>query len=159
MLEVYRSAEIPPFLDARARDLLAEGRDTFARFELGENSLLPRAGGSLLFPWKGDRVLDTLVIWLSALGFGVAREGVALVFSDASPDRVREELTRLAGEPAPDAVALAAAVANKRTEKFHPWLSDGLLTLDFASRGLDVAGAWGAGPDHLSAKLFPEVLI
>jgi ATP-dependent Lhr-like helicase len=142
MLEIYRSAEIPPFLDSRARDLLAEGRETFARFELGERNLLAWEGGPLLFAWKGDRVLDTLVVWLSALGHGVAREGVALVFSDAGPDRLREVCARLAAEPPPDPVELAAAVINKRTEKFHPWLSDGLLTLDYASRALDVAGAW-----------------
>src|SRR6185436_6189478 len=121
MLDIYRSSEVPPFLDARARDLLAEGRETFARFDLGENRLLPWAGGSLLFPWKGDRVLDTLVVWLSALGHGVSREGVALVFSDADPDRVREECIRLAGEPSPDPLELASAVVNKRTEKFHHW--------------------------------------
>ncbi|HKH45954.1 MAG TPA: DEAD/DEAH box helicase [Thermoanaerobaculia bacterium] len=143
MLDVYRSADVPPFLDARARDLLAEGRATFARYGLAETDLLPWAGGTLLFPWKGDQVLDTLVIWLSTLGHGVSREGVALIFSDAGPDRVREECARLAAEPPPDPVELAAAVINKKTEKFHLWLSDGLLTLDLASRALDVAGAWG----------------
>ena len=55
---------------------------------------------------------------------------------------MREECALLAGEPPPEPVELAAAVINKRTEKFHPWLSDRLLTLDFASRALDVAGAW-----------------
>jgi ATP-dependent helicase Lhr and Lhr-like helicase len=142
MLDVYRSADLPPFLDARGRDLLAEGRDTFARYNLGDTPLLPWAGGTLLFPWKGDRILDTLVVWLSLLGYGVAREGVALLFSSASPDRVRDECARLSAEPPPDPVELAAAVINKKTEKFHLWLSEEALTLDYASRALDVAGAW-----------------
>jgi len=149
MLAIYRSSEIPPFLDARALDLLEEGRETFARYELGENQLLPWAGGSLLFPWKGDRVLDTLVVWLSTIGIGVAREGAALVFGSANPERLREECTRLAAEPAPDPVELAAEVVNKKTEKFHLWLSDRLLTLDYASRVLDVAGAWELVRDTL----------
>ena len=37
---------------------------------------------------------------------------------------------------------LARSVANKRTEKFHPYLSDPLLEADYASGSLDVKGAW-----------------
>jgi ATP-dependent Lhr-like helicase len=142
MLDVYRSTDVPAFLDARGRDLLAEGRATFARCELDTTPLLPWAGGTLLFPWKGDRILDTLVLWLSLLGHGVAKEGVALIFSNATPDRIRDECARLSSQPAPDPLELAAAVINKKTEKFHLWLSDSLLSLDLASRSLDVEGAW-----------------
>ena len=142
MLAVYRSDDVPAFLDARGRDLLAEGRETFARFGLGSRSLLPWSGGSVLFPWRGDRVLDTLVVWLSGLGHGVAKEGVALVFTSLGPEGVKEQCASLASAAPPDPVELASVVANKKTEKFHPWLSDRLLTLDYASRALDVEGAW-----------------
>ena len=52
-------------------------------------------------------------------------------------------MARLTEEPPPDPQELAATVGNRRTEKFHPYLSDSLLTADFAARALDVAGARG----------------
>jgi ATP-dependent helicase Lhr and Lhr-like helicase len=142
MFEVYCSAEIPTFLDAGARDLLAEGRDEFLRLGLGELRLLAGPGGTILFPWRGDRVMDTLVVWLSGLGHRVAAEGPALLFSDTPPADLRRELTRIAAEPPPDARTLAATISNKQTEKFHPYLDEELLIADAASSRLDVNGAW-----------------
>ena len=142
MLEVYRSAAVPAFLDAQARDLLAEGRTHFARLGLGSHRLLADGSGSILFCWRGDRVLDTLVVWLSGRGVRVASEGLALLFPNADSAEVRRELESLAGAEPPDAHVLAASVANKRIEKFHPYLSDPLLAADYASQRLDVAGAW-----------------
>ena len=134
---------MPPFLDAEARDLLAEGRANFARYDLADRRLIENGSGSLLFAWRGDRILDTLVVWLHAEGIQTAREGLALLFANADPEQLRDDLARLAEEPPPDPLHLAATVGNRRTEKFHPYLSDSLLTADFAARALDVAGAWG----------------
>lgn len=141
MLAVYRATDVPPFLDAEARDLLAEGRAGFARYGLGDESLLEDGSGSLLFAWRGDRVLDTLVVWLNAEGIQAAREGFALLFANADPAEIRGEMARLAAARPPDPFTLAATVANRRTEKFHPYLSESLLTADYAARALDVAGA------------------
>ena len=142
MLAIYQSDEIPSFLDAGARGLLAEGRDNFARFGLREERLLAWSEGTLLFGWCGDRVMDTLVVWMSFLGHKVAQEGVTLVFPGRTPDLLRAECTRLAALPPPDPIELAEHILNKKTEKFHPWLSERLLTLDAASRAMDVPGAW-----------------
>jgi ATP-dependent Lhr-like helicase len=142
MLAVYQSAGIPAFLDAQARDLLAEGRGHFVRLGLGERRLLDDAGGAVLFCWRGDRVLDTLVVWLSDRGFRVAQDGLALLFPNNGPEDLRRELKRLASAEPPDPRDLAAAVVNKRVEKFHPYLADPLLAADYASQRLDVKGAW-----------------
>jgi ATP-dependent Lhr-like helicase len=142
MLAVYRSAEVPSFLDAGGRDLLDEARETFERHGLADHQLVSWGSGTILFPWRGDRVLDTLVVWMSSLGHSVATEGAALVFPNTGPDALRDQCARLAAAPPPHPEELAAVVINKKTEKFHPWLSDHLLTLDYASRALDVAGAW-----------------
>ena len=66
MLAIYQSGAVPPFLDARARELLAEGRSHFARLGLGGQRLIPDSQGAILFGWQGDRVMDTLLVWLSA---------------------------------------------------------------------------------------------
>lgn len=142
MLAVYASPLVPPYLDACARELLAEGRAQFARLRLGTERLLADGSGTVLFPWRGDRVLGTLVVWLSGRGFQVAKEGLALVFPNNGPAAVKKELAGLAAQEPPSPLDLARSVANKRTEKFHPYLSDPLLEADYASGSLDVKGAW-----------------
>jgi ATP-dependent Lhr-like helicase len=142
MLAVYQETEVPLFLDAEARDLLAEGRASFARYGLGKQRLLGDGSGTLLFAWRGDRVLDTLVVWLNSQGIQAAREGLAILFQNDGPGAVRGELARLAAAPPPDPLALAATVANRQSEKFHPYLAESLLTADYAARALDVPGAW-----------------
>ena len=150
MLAIYRSATVPPFLDTQARDLLAEGRTHFGRLGLGDRRLLADGGGAALFCWRGDRVLDTLVVWLSARGLQVAQDGLALVFPNASPLEVRQELTAIAAADPPGARELAASVVNKQTEKLHPYLSEPLLALDYASSRLDVEGAWAVARETVA---------
>src|SRR6185369_5969330 len=143
MLAVYRADDVPAFLDAEARDLLAEGRAHFERYDLADRRLIENGSGTLLFAWRGDRILDTLVVWLHSEGIQTSREGLALLFPNADPDQLRDDLARLGEEPPPDPLDLAATVGNRRSEKFHPYLSDSMLTADFAARALDVTGAWG----------------
>ena len=142
MLAIYHSSAVPPFLDARARELLAEGRSHFARLGLDGQRLIPDSQGAILFGWHGDRVMDTLVVWLSARGLKVAQDGLALLFPNAGPLEVRRELAAMAASEPPEARELAVSVVNKRTEKFHPYLSDPLLELDYASSRLAVKEAW-----------------
>jgi hypothetical protein len=55
---------------------------------------------------------------------------------------VQEQLETLAAEELPDPHVLAAAVHNKRVEKYDWALSDQLLNAIYAARSLDPAGAW-----------------
>src|SRR5881392_445270 len=55
MRRVYRSTAVPPYLDAAARSLLAEGRAAFHAAGHATNRLFARGPETLLFPWRGDR--------------------------------------------------------------------------------------------------------
>lgn len=144
MLRIYTSADLPRYLDAAARELLGEARGNFYRHRLHERSLVNDGGRTIWFPWTGDRVLDTLVVWAAAVGIEVTREGVALVFEAMDPQLVRAAMVRLLDQPAPDPVVLAAGVSNLEREKFHRWLRRDVLAADFASGVLDVEGAAAA---------------
>lgn len=139
MLRIYKGAELPRYLDATARELLAEGRESFYRYRLHERSLIRDGSRSLLFLWAGDRLLDTMVLWLASRKIEVIREGVALVFERMTPEEVKDELREIAAEEPPDAVELARRVANKEREKFHPWLDTEVLAVDYAAGVLDIA--------------------
>jgi ATP-dependent Lhr-like helicase len=144
MLTIYRSGDLPAFLDATARDLLTEGRENFRRYGLGEKSLVEWGSDTLLFCWRGDRILDTLVVWGQSQELKVNREGLALIFEGMPATALREILAELAAAGPPDALELAATVRNRSTEKFHPFLTDDLLAADYAAGRLDPAGAWEA---------------
>jgi len=142
MFRVYVSTDMPAFLDARGRSLLAEGRKQFLELRLAERSVLGHGSHTLLFAWKGDRILNTLLVQLRAAGFEVSRDGLALTISRKTPAEVLERLKALADCGPADPLALAATITNKVAEKHDRFLNDDLLNADYASRHLDSQGAW-----------------
>jgi ATP-dependent helicase Lhr and Lhr-like helicase len=141
MLRVYRDAELPRYLDASARDLLGEGRENYYRLRLHSVSIVPHGDAALFFPWRGDRVMDTLVVWWAARGIEACREGVALAFPGFTPTELRTEIEQMARTSLPEPVALAKMAKNQRREKFHGFLGDDELALDYAATVLDLEGA------------------
>ena len=144
MLNVYRSDRVPAYLDATARALLSEGRQAFREAGLEHASLIASGHGTLVFPWVGDRVMNTLQILFLDRGLRAENRGVAFHVENAGTDVVRHQLEVIASAEPADPLALAALVANKRTEKYDSLLSEELLCRDYASRSLDVAGAQDA---------------
>ena len=142
MRRVYEDNDIPLFLDATGRELLAEGRRAYRRFRLRDRPFLHHERHTLLFPWAGDRIMNTLALQLRARQVAVAIEGLALLARDTTPLDLHTHLTALAEAGPPDTGTLAASVENKHTEKHHVFLSDGLLNADYASSQLDSEGAW-----------------
>jgi ATP-dependent helicase Lhr and Lhr-like helicase len=142
MLGVYQDSALPSYLDARAIDLLAEGRANFLRFQLDESPLLASGQATYLFLWAGDRVTDTVALALAAAGLEVTNEGLALRVDDVGPDELAAQLRALVNVPPPDADELASRVVNKAGEKHDHLLPPALLDRAYAARRLDPAGAW-----------------
>jgi ATP-dependent Lhr-like helicase len=142
MFAVYTEKSVPIFLDARAKELLAEGRDNFNRFDLAKTRILPQGSTTYLFCWMGDRVMDTLAAMLRSKGMKAVNEGIAIVVANASPDEVQKCLYALQKEGQPDAHELARSVANKATEKYDLFLTDELLSADYAASKLDAEEAY-----------------
>lgn len=144
MKAVYESSDVPLFLDPTARALLQEGREAYATYRLAQMPFVQYDGNVALFCWAGDRVLDTLLVQLRDRELPVERDGVAILVNDISADALVSHLRALAAQGPADAIELAATVANKLLEKHHPFLSDELLSQDYASCRLDPEGAWQA---------------
>ena len=142
MRRVYEDNDIPAFLDATGRELLAEGRRAYRRFGLRDRPFLHHGRHTLLFPCAGDRIMNALALQLRARQVAVAIEGMALLVRDTTPVELQEHIQALADAGPPDTGMLATSVENKRTEKHHVFLSDKLLNADYASVQLDSEGAW-----------------
>jgi ATP-dependent Lhr-like helicase len=141
MFAVYTETDTPIFLDAQARELLAEARENFKRYGLEERRKLPQGSTIHIFCWRGDRVLDTLVAMLRSKGLKAANEGVSVVVFNSSPDELASCLHALLKEGLPDTYELAISVANKATEKYDAFLTNELLSSNYASSRLDAEGA------------------
>lgn len=144
MSDFYESPDIPIYLDRNAKQLLAEGRAAYRHLRLKAEPVYSWGGDSFIFPWRGDRVMNTLMMLLAQRGINVGMEGVAILCRDASPEHIRRLLREMAGSPMPDPEELAAGVTVKEKEKFDQFLSDDLLTAGYAARDFDLPGAWAA---------------
>ena len=141
MLAVYISDHMPAFLDRTSVDLLAEGRNAFRRFNLERRVLLRWGSDTLIFPWTGDRVMDTLERQLVSRGLQVGYEGIALLVAGTVPTVVLGHLDEICHRSDPDPIALARTVKNKVEQKYHPFLGESLLCIDYAASRLDVRAA------------------
>jgi ATP-dependent helicase Lhr and Lhr-like helicase len=142
MFKIYTGEEVPAFLDAMAQDLLLEARANFWAYGLDHRHLIAYGHQTLLFPWAGSLVMNTLFIQLLARGLEVEQRAIALTFNGVSVAEVMQHLQELAAAEPPDAAALAATVKNKVTEKHDLFLTEELLCRNYASSYLDVPGAW-----------------
>ncbi|MET7397137.1 exonuclease domain-containing protein [Dactylosporangium sp. NPDC005572] len=144
MLELYRTASPPRYLDAAARALFEEGSDAYRRFLLDERPMIGMGRDTLLFPWRGDKVMGTLALALTARGLSVGLEGPALSVRGADPAELRAHLAALAAADPPSAIDLAALAGDRTVDKYDDYLSDDLAILAHAARAVDVSAAWDA---------------
>ena len=142
MVAVYRSTDIPAWLDRNAQQLLAEGRTAFRRFGLDLTTVLAGESVVRLFPWTGDRALTTAAMALSREGLRANVEGPAIRVENAGTGEVAAAVGRLLAGPPPSPTELAKAIKNPEIDKWD-WVLDESLTYETAgARLLDVEGAW-----------------
>ncbi len=150
MHRIYASSTVPVYLDATAKKLLTEGRDTFKRWELYQSRMVRRERSVFLFPWCGDRVLHTLALQLNALKLSAWIEGIAIGVRDTVPNRVAEALGKIAHGAVNSGSTLAALAGNQIEEKYDWALTPELRSADYASRHFDEPGARDAAREILA---------
>ncbi len=152
MRELYRSGDPPRYLDLTARTLFDEGRDAYRRLRLDEEPILGSGRDTLVFPWRGDKIMDTLSLALAGRRLTVGREGAALVVHGATPDQVWKHLDALLAEKAPSALDLAALAGDRIADKYDGYLSDDLAVRAYAARAIDVPETWSAIQDLAATR-------
>jgi ATP-dependent Lhr-like helicase len=144
MREVLDGTDRPPYLDRTAQRFLDEARATYRRLQLDRKPVVAWGRDTLIFPWRGDRIMNTLAVMLGTKGITVSQDGVALTCARTSPERLLKAVGELEAAGMPVASALARNVRIKEKDKHDPWIGGELLTEAYAARDLDVAGVWSA---------------
>jgi ATP-dependent helicase Lhr and Lhr-like helicase len=68
MRAIYSSDHQPAFLDSMATNLLGQGRAAFSRLRLADTAVLGHGADTIVLPWRGDTVMNTLAVLLQARG-------------------------------------------------------------------------------------------
>ena len=118
MLTIYTGSDIPPYLDRTAQGLLAEGRDHFDRLDLRHHAIIEFGEDTILFPFRGDRIMNTLAVLLQTHGLAVGKDGAALTIGKCTARRLREAVVDLLQSPPPDPIDLASTVLDKAHGKY-----------------------------------------
>ena len=142
MSNVYRSSDMPAWLDGGAQRLLTEGRAAYHRLGLDRTMVVPLPSGVLLFPWIGDRALHTAAVALLGRGVRASVEGPSIRVSKTGARELTARILELVYEAPPTAFELAKAVKNREVDKWD-WVLDEALSCEAAgARLFDLDGAW-----------------
>ena len=138
MREIFESESVPGYLDAKAAELLREGRGHYRRLGLLHRRVVKLdSNRHLVATWAGTVRNSTFALALGWCGFETeVYDGFIGIRPKKGHDVVvSEAIRRLADGLAPTGEALLAETDLPRSEKYHRYLSRDLLMADtIASR-------------------------
>lgn len=129
------------YLDGFASQLLEQARANFFRLRLNTQQVIASGSQVRIFTWRGDRVNDTLALWLTKDGFSAANEGISVAVFRTERKRVIDALADIAQGHAPMPAELAKTANNRLLEKWDGFLPEPLLNKGYGLRKLDIGGA------------------
>ncbi|MDS1310748.1 DEAD/DEAH box helicase [Marinobacter xiaoshiensis] len=149
MFSIYKSGDYRiatangkvDFADSEARSLFKEGVEFFERTGLSNSSVIEQHGHVYVFPWLGDKVVNTLSAILVRAGFQASHYAGAIEVQKTSSDDVLACFKGVLQKELPSEYELADMVPEKHIEKFDELLPEDLLTEGYGRRMFDLLGA------------------
>ncbi|AGA85496.1 DEAD/DEAH box helicase [Pseudomonas kunmingensis] len=140
MRSVLLEADVYPYLDTTAQELLAQARSAFSDLGLAHSSMTESGGKTYLFSWRGDWTNDALAILLTHTGLASENSGFVI---EVEGDRtsLESKLREIAEWDGIDESAVLADVQNMAQEKWDWVLPPALLMQSYATMHLDLGGA------------------
>jgi ATP-dependent Lhr-like helicase len=144
MRAVYLATDVPSYLDRKAQDLLAEGRDTFRELRLAHRSVVPEDRDLHVFLWRGTQATAVFGAALSMAGLasGVHDLGVTLAKTTAS--EIAPIVGKLGQMAEIDPSDVAAFVENIKAGKFREAVPEELARSMWASQNRSAVGGISA---------------
>ena len=141
MLRIYLTGEVPPCLDQKALRNFEEGRECFFNLGLEHKVLVEGPMGIALFPWKGDRILDTVVLMLNKASIAANRTNSHIELEYASMANLKSAVTSILFKGEVEPTELLTKVKNLDWEKFNCYLPQELKYITYAHTHLNIPGA------------------
>ncbi|PHZ22183.1 DEAD/DEAH box helicase [Yersinia massiliensis] len=148
MLAIYRENDYRiavgnqrvDYADAAARNLFAEGRDNFQRFNLQNTHFIGSGQHCYVLPWMGDKVVNTMTALLLRSGFKANSYAGVIEVGDSNAASVQQALKEILLSGLPSEFELAADVPDKYLDKYDEYLPESLLAKGYGAKAFDVEG-------------------
>lgn len=143
--ELYLGEEVPKYLDPIAIELLNQGRNAFRKAGLDKKMIVRDGDEWLIYPWRGTRTVITIQLMLKASDVSARRMGEYIslpVRHFPTEESVLDVFEGMSRNTKLTVESLAEIVEEKKTEKYHWVLNDTLLAQDFASKYIEIDGAF-----------------
>lgn len=141
MKRIYISGDYPQCLNAQAKSNFERGRECFFRYGLDRKVMINGPTGIALFPWQGDRVLDTVVLMLNKASIAAQRCNAHIELEYASIDNLKTAVAHILHKGEIDPTELLTKVKNLDWEKFNCYLPQDLKYITYAHNHLNIKGA------------------
>ena len=126
-----------PFLDAKAKELLAEARENFKRFDLDSTTLIELGDNSVqLFPWSSDIAHDAFVLLMQKNDIDAVNEGIYILIN-CSKEKMLNVIVSIKDSHVLS-TDLLDGVRNLNREKWDWALPKTVLDKSYASVGLEI---------------------
>ena len=142
MLRVFQQKAIPIYLDKRARMMCEEGFECFHMTGLDKTDILQTGSTLQVFPWLGDRIVNTITILLHREELAAESLSGIIDISNCSIELFYKIIEKILSNTKPTPMELANCVSDTIKEKHDPILPKDLRNLGYGARYFDVNGAW-----------------
>lgn len=150
MYELYcNRSNLPVYLNSTAAKHFQDGQRVFNKLHLNENHFIIGLEGIYLFPWKGDKIMHTIVQILKLNGVNAKKLGSYIILPHLSSLAFKDAINTILNKDRPTECDLSSTVSNLEYEKYDKYLNHELLCLGYGFRNFDVDGAF---------KFFNQVL-
>lgn len=141
MLKIYKEGIIPPYLNKTAKEHLRLGIEFFKDRQLDKHCLYEGPTGIALFPWRGDKVIRTIVLMLKkeAISATAYKSHIELEFTPR--DSLKVAVFNILDAKDIDKIELIKKINNLDRDKHDNFISMDLKRTAFAYSELDVEGA------------------
>lgn len=129
------------FADANARALFGESVAFFNEAKLQQNTLLQHGNDVYIFPWRGDKVVNTIAALLIMNGYEAGVYAGVIEVSKTSLSDVEAVLRSLSTRELPNSTELARTVLEKKIDKFDEFLPEEIISLGYGVKSFNIVDA------------------
>ena len=138
MRNVYREADVPPYLDTQAQTFLAEGRAKFDQLGLGVQSLVEEEDDLHVFLWRGSQANAVFGSALAMAGLSAGVHEFGVTIPKMSKTQGVPLIRKLAELTAPSANDVSHFVKNIKAGRFAEFVPDELASAQWARQNSEI---------------------
>jgi ATP-dependent Lhr-like helicase len=138
MRAMYLADDVPPYLDAPAREFLAEGRAMFRTLKLDGRSLIEDERDLHVFLWRGSQANTVFGAALAMAGLAAESHDFGVTIAETNVNDGAALLRKVADMKALTSADVAEFVQNIRVGKFAEFVPEALARAQWARQNTDV---------------------